>query len=141
MRAYFVDELLIGTYYSKLIKRGLIADYKFIDEGLIGEDITAALYLFGKAKRVAVIPDKLYYYYQNPNSISHAIYCNRHAISLKNYIEIRDKMLSENLVSDTRICGYFAGFMMAVATAMSRSGRYIESTGQILARSPCRKAR
>lgn len=130
--AFFVREELIGTYYAKLIKTSIIDEYPFIKDGLIGEDISAALYMFDSASRIVVIPDKLYYYFQNSKSISHAKYSYRHAVSLDNYISIRDNHLERDIVSRPRICGYFAGYQMAVATAMGRKGRYEKKTGKIL---------
>lgn len=130
--AFFDREELIGTYYAKLIKRSVIIDYRFIKDGLIGEDITAALYMFDHASKIVIIPDKLYYYFQNSKSISHAKYSYRHAVSLDNYISLRDDFLERNVVSRSRICGFFAGYQMAVATAMGRKGIYEKKAGKIL---------
>jgi glycosyltransferase involved in cell wall biosynthesis len=130
--AFFVSETLIGTYYAKLIKRSVMEGYSFIKEGLIGEDITAALYMFDKANTISLIPDKTYYYYQNSDSISHAKYSNRHAVSLDNYIKLRDLYLNRDGVTPQRICGYFAAYQMAVATAMGRSGSYEKESGELL---------
>lgn len=131
-KAFFEEETLIGTYYAKLIRKSIMEDYEFVKDGLIGEDITAALYMFDKASKVAVIPDKLYYYFQNHGSISHAKYSFRHELSLDNYIRVRDDLLGKDIVCPERLCGYFAGYEMAVATAMGRSGRYIVSSGEKL---------
>ncbi len=133
-RAFFVTEELIGTYYAKLIRRSIMDKYDFIKDGLIGEDITAALYMFDKANTIAVIPDKLYFYYQNRKSISHAKYSFRHMVSLNNYICLRDEMIQKNEALETRICGYFAGYQMAVATAMGRNGSYEKDAGELLRR-------
>ena len=132
MKAFFDNGTLIGTYYAKLIKKSIMENYKFIKDGLIGEDITAALYMFENARKIVIIPDKTYYYYQNANSISHAKYSYRHEISLENYIRVRDRYLSMNIVSPQRICGYFAGYQMAVATAIGRSGSYNRESGEML---------
>lgn len=134
MQAYFEDEVLIGTYYAKLIKSEIIKDYPFVQDGLIGEDITAALYMFGRADRVVIIPDRTYYYYQTMDSISHSKYNHRHAVSLDNYIKVRNFLIDEGLVGIQRLSGYFAGFQMAVATAMSRNGRYEKDAGEVLRR-------
>ena len=132
MQAFFETGLLIGTYYAKLIKRSLIEDYDFIQDGLIGEDITATLYMIDNASKIAVIPNKLYYYYQNHISISHAKYSYRHAVSLDNYIRIRDYYCKMDVVSKARICGFFASYQMAVATAMGRNGKYESIVGETL---------
>ncbi|MBR6147687.1 MAG: glycosyltransferase [Lachnospiraceae bacterium] len=132
LRAYFEDETLIGTYYAKLIKKEIMDSYSFVVDGLIGEDITAALYMFDRAKCVAIITDRLYYYYQNMNSISHSLFDPRHARSLENYIFVRDRLMDSDAVSEDRIAGYFAGYEMAVATAMGRSGKYSRDAGELL---------
>ena len=131
-RAFFESGILIGTYYAKLIERSVLKDYGFIRDGLIGEDITAALYMFDRASKIVIIPDRTYFYYQNGDSISHAKYSFRHAVSLDNYIRLRNEHLKRKLVSEERICGYFAGYQMAVATAMGRKGTYIPEVGNLL---------
>lgn len=134
LKAFFETGTLIGTYYAKIIKKSLMQDYSFIKDGLIGEDITAALYMFDKASKIVAIPDISYYYYQNSKSISHAKYSYRHAISLENYIKLRDRYFNCELVNKCRICGYFAGYQMAVATAMGRNGKYEKTPGEMLRR-------
>jgi len=131
-KAFFIDEILIGTYYAKLIKTSIMRSYEFVEDGLIGEDITAALWLFDRADKIVVIPNKTYYYFQNELSISHSKYSYRHEISLNNYIKLRDDWVRRDYVSEYRICGYFAGYQMAVATAMGRNGEYIGSVGEVL---------
>ncbi len=132
IRAYFESRLLVGTYYAKLILRELISDYGFVKNSIIGEDISAALYLFQKAEKVCIIPDRNYYYFWNSDSISHSGYTSRHAESLANYIRVRDGLLDKEYVDESLICGYFAEYEMAVATAMSRSRSYDEETALIL---------
>ena len=132
IRAYFESGLLMGTYYAKLVLRELISDYGFVEDSIIGEDITAALYLFQKAKKVCIIPDRNYFYFWNGESISHSGYTKRHATSLANYIRVRDGLLAKEYTDERLICGYFAEYEMAVATAMSRSRSYDEETALIL---------
>jgi glycosyltransferase involved in cell wall biosynthesis len=132
IRAYFESGLLVGTYYAKLILRKLIFDYGFVENSIIGEDISAALYLFQKAKKVCIIPDKNYYYFWNSESISHSGYTSRHAESLANYIRVRDSLLDKEYVDKRFICGYFAEYEMAVATAMSRNKCFNEETASKL---------
>ncbi len=132
LKAYFEDGIIIGTYYAKMVKTGIMKNYGFIKDGLIGEDITASLYMLKNSSKVAIIPDRTYYYYQNLESISHSEYSPRHLVSLNNYMKVRDELLSEGIIPEPRICGYFAGFEMAVATAMSRKGSYISEAGDIL---------
>ncbi len=130
--AFFEFGTLLGTYVARLIKRDIIKDYKFIKDGLIGEDITAALHMFDNSEYVVIIPNITYYYYHNSSSISHSKYTYRHATSLNNYISLRDRYLDNDFISKERICGYFAGFQMAVATAMGRKGKYETDVGEKL---------
>ncbi len=132
LKSYFEDGVIIGTYYAKMVKTGIMKNYGFIRDGLIGEDITASLFMLKNSSKVAIIPDRTYYYYQNLDSISHSEYSPRHLVSLNNYIRVRDELLEEDIIPEPRICGYFAGFQMAVATAMSRKGEYIKEAGEIL---------
>ena len=132
LKAFFIDGIIIGSYCAKIIKKDLISDYEFVRDGFIGEDVSAALHIYCNAGKITVIPDRLYYYYQNLDSISHHKYTPRHAVSLNNYVVVRDHFLDMRSVPDSRICGYFAGYEMAVATAMGRSGKYIPESGEIL---------
>lgn len=132
MQAYFADKELQGTYYAKLIRRELLIEYHFVENSVIGEDITAALYMYRKAEKIIMIPDICYHYYWNGNSISHSGYTDRHYVSLLNYIRLRDELLVDKYVSDDIICGYFAGFEMAVATAMSRNKHFDETAACVL---------
>ena len=132
MAGYFKEDLLLGTYYAKLIDRRLIEDYPFVEDSVIGEDVTAALYMLRHARRVVVLPNLGYYYYWNLNSVSHSGYSLRHRRSLENYIRVRDDILSGHFLEDKYVCGYFAEFEMAVATAMSRGWTYDKKTARML---------
>lgn len=132
MKAYFEDELLKGTYYAKLIDGEIMRRYSFIKDAVIGEDITAALYMIKEAAKIVVIPDRDYYYYWNTSSISHSGYTSRHRVSLENYIRVRDEILAGDYVDRRVICGYFAEYEMAVATAMSRNWTYDADAAKLL---------
>lgn len=132
MTAYFENEYLKGTYYAKLIDATLMKSYEFVQDAVIGEDISAALYLFAKAEKITVIPDRDYYYFWNHSSISHSGYTQRHRKSLENYISVRENLLKGEYVDERIICGYFAEYEMAVATAMSRSWTYVDDTAKLL---------
>jgi len=132
MKAYFEDEYLKGTYYAKLIDTKLMQTYSFIEDAVIGEDISAALFLFENSKRTVVIPDRDYFYYWNHSSISHSGYTDRHRKSLDNYIRVRDGLAAGNYVEDKVLYGYFAEYEMAVATAMSRNWKYVKDTAELL---------
>lgn len=132
LNAFFVDEYLKGTYYAKLIKAYIMKEYSFVKDAVIGEDISAALYMINKSARIAVIPEEDYFYFWNPHSISHSGYSKRHRVSLENYIKVRDSILKGGYVDEKVVCGYFAEYEMAVATAMSRSWTYDNKAGELL---------
>lgn len=132
MGGYFEDGILMGTYYAKLIRKELIKDYAFVKDSVIGEDISAALYMLQKARKVWVVPECCYYYYWNLDSISHSGYTPRHKRSLENYISLRDELLSKNYVSPITVNGYFAEYEMAVATAMARNLKYDKDAAKLL---------
>lgn len=129
---YFVTRTLIGCYYAKLYRTELFKDYGFVKNSLIGEDITGVLYALEKSSKVVLLPDSYYYYYWNLSSISHTKYNERHRVSLENYINLKQKIKSLEVVEEKYISGYFAEFEMAVATAMSRAKIYDAETAEIL---------
>lgn len=129
---YFSKKRIIGSYYAKLINTDIMKNYEFVPNSVIGEDITAVLYMLSVAHKVIVIPNKDYYYYWNTNSISHSGYTDRHFVSLKNYIRVRDAILKQDIIDNRLVCGYFAEFEMAVATAMSRNLLYNKEAANLL---------
>lgn len=131
-REYFVERHIIGCYYAKLYKAELFKNYSFVKDSLIGEDITGVLQALKKAQKVVLLPDSFYFYYWNLNSISHSKYNRRHRISLDNYIALKEDILKLELVEPKYVCGYFAEFEMAVATAMSRAKVFDKDTAAVL---------
>lgn len=132
MMHYFVTRYLAGTYVGKIYKAELLKDYPFVKNGLIGEDITGVLHALRSSKRVYVTNKSYYMYYWNTNSISHAKYSERHLVSLRNYIKLRDELVSNNYIDDVPIIGYFAEFEMAVSTAMARANIIDETAVNLL---------
>lgn len=120
---YFVTRYITGAYYGKIYRRELLSDYPFVENAVIGEDISGVLYALQRASKVLVIPETYYRYYWNSASISHAKYTERHLVSLKNYIEKRDELVEKGKVDNSFVVGYFAEYEMAVATAMARLGK------------------
>lgn len=132
MFRFFATRSISGSYPAKLFKTSLFKDYSFKKDALIGEDIAGILYAIRKSKRVLVSDDAYYNYYWNTSSISHSKYCKRHLVSLKNYIKLRDEIVSEGYIGDDMVAGYFAEFEMAVATAMARANVYDKEAADIL---------
>ncbi len=66
----------LNTLWSKAIKESLIDrsyDYSSIAHIKLGEDLLQALPWLHGAKRIALTNEMLYYYRQNPNSVTHSI--------------------------------------------------------------------
>lgn len=132
-KAFFVERSLPGGYPAKLIKAELLEGYSFVKDSVIGEDVTAILYLLSRSSRVCLLPDPFYMYYWNLNSISHGGYTYRHEVSLKNYINVRNNLLEADIDLENKyIAGFFAEYEMAVATAMSRAKVYDSSCALLL---------
>jgi len=132
MEAYFVNGYLVGSYEAKLIDTKLMQNYGFVKDSIIGEDISGILYLINNSKKIVVIPEVDYFYFWNVSSISHSGYTPRHKESLKNYIKVRNQVLESGYLEDRTVCGYFAGYEMAAATAMSRSWTFDKEAIDIL---------
>lgn len=132
MEAYFCDGFLVGSYVAKLINTKLMKKYSFVQNSIIGEDISGILFLIENSKKIVVIPEVDYFYSWNGTSISHSGYTPRHKESLKNYIKVRDSALSMEYLPKSTVCGYFAGFQMATATAMSRNWTFDEEAIDLL---------
>lgn len=118
---YFETRLISGSYCSKIFKRELLEHYKFINDSVIGEDISFVLYILQVCPRICIISDVLYFYYWNGTSISHSGYTVRHGTALINYIDTRERILDNTKLERKYVVGFFAEYEMAVATAMSRN--------------------
>ncbi len=65
---YFISQKnCTNFFWNKVYKQTLFRDIKWLDL-FYSEDYTVLAQLFGKAKRVVVIQDELYYYVQHPES-------------------------------------------------------------------------
>lgn len=132
-KAFFVDRSLPGGYPAKLIKTKLIKDYPFVKDSVIGEDVTAILYVISHSSKVCLLPNPYYMYYWNLSSISHSGYTKRHEVSLKNYIDVKEHLLESDINLEKKyIVGFFAEYEMAVATAMARAKVYDKPCALIL---------
>lgn len=129
---FFATRYITGSYIAKLIKRELLSGYKFVEQAVIGEDISAVIYMIQHAKKIRVIDKGCYYYYWNLESISHSGYTDRHKVSLLNYISLKEDLISQQYFDTKAIAGFFAEYEMAVATAMSRNKNYPKDVITIL---------
>lgn len=77
-----VDSVCVGLY-----RRDLIGDLRFI-EGKTSEDIPFNFLIFQKAEKFVYIPEKRYYYYYNPKSISNG----KLDTNMLNYLEFRKEI-------------------------------------------------
>ncbi|MGN0157315.1 MAG: glycosyltransferase family 2 protein [Lachnospiraceae bacterium] len=129
---FFVTRYISGSYDTKLFEKKLLKDYKFLKESVIGEDVSVILYILQHAKCVRILKEAYYFYFWNENSISHSGYTKRHKISLQNYIQVKESLLAKGYIEPEVICGFFAEYEMAAATAMSRSWYFDKETIAIL---------
>lgn len=118
---FFVTRYISGSYVGKLFKRTLFDGYEFLKESVIGEDVSVIIYVLQQAEKVRVLKTCFYNYFWNGDSISHSGYTQRHKISLKNYIRVKNNLLEKRYIEPEVIYGFFAEYEMATATAMSRS--------------------
>lgn len=118
---YFEKHYINSSYGTKLFKKELLDGYTYLKDSVIGEDVSIVIFLLQHAKKIRIINNPLYVYCWNQGSISHMGYSSRHYVSLKNYISVKENLLSKNIVKHEEVCGFFAEFEMAVATAMGRS--------------------
>ena len=121
MYYYFVKGCVSGCYYAKLYRKEIFENYHFIENSIIGEDITAVLFAIQHSNKMYIMKESYYYYYWNKSSISHGGYTRKHYDSLLNYINVREKLIEKNYVSPEYVLGYFMECEMAIATAMSRN--------------------
>ncbi len=124
MSAFFESRVLQGSYCAKLIRREVLSGYRYTDNTVIGEDISAILHIAQQEQSIVMIPDAYYRYYWNMDSISHSAYTDRHKSSLKNYVDICSELAEKHYIDDRSVYGFFAEREMAVATAMSRGRTY-----------------
>lgn len=64
-----IDDAVYMAAWDKIYKKELFADIRF-PKGKIHEDVGCTYKLFFASERIAVIPDELYGYYVNPDSIT-----------------------------------------------------------------------
>jgi len=70
--------IVMNTMWGMLIKKEVLKDITKVDTDMIyGEDLTNNLYLYSNIKSIAFIPDNLYIYRCNMNSITNTINENR----------------------------------------------------------------
>lgn len=64
------DSILYNVLWNKLYKASLWTDIKF-PQGMASEDFHVCYKVLSKATIVSFVPERLYYYYQNKNSVMH----------------------------------------------------------------------
>lgn len=64
------DSILYVVLWNKLYKREIWENLRF-PEGMASEDFHVCYKLFARASVVSFVPERLYYYYQNPDSVMH----------------------------------------------------------------------
>lgn len=97
LQAFLDDKKLITIApWCKLYKRSVVGDMRFI-KGIHFDDVPFNIFMLDKVDKVAVIEEKLYFFYQNQKSVSHT---NINEKKVRNYItivrSIYDYMLAQN---------------------------------------------
>ncbi|MEH2948252.1 glycosyltransferase family 2 protein [Sporofaciens sp. JLR.KK001] len=77
-----IDSVCVGLYSSEIVKK-----YRFI-EGKTSEDIPFNFEIFREIKSFVFIPEKRYYYFYNPKSISNGILDK----NMLNYLDFRKQI-------------------------------------------------
>ena len=88
---YLIDNTLLTSHVVTKLYRRSILKYNIFPKGIIYEDLYIMHKIFNKCKKIAIVPECLYYYYCRPDSISRSV-------SLKNrlaWIKALEKRLND----------------------------------------------
>lgn len=110
--------------WNKLYKRTLIEPSDFPQGHFIGEDYATVVSIFQKAKRIYQIPDTLYNYVENPNSMTKAGFGEMYVQAYNQNARIK-KILDENFPSIKKnVAAYHMLQEMGIINAMFRNDNY-----------------
>ncbi len=94
------DSILYVVLWNKLYKRELWETLRF-PEGMASEDFHVCYKVLSNARKVAFVPSKLYYYYQNPNSVMHT--CTEISKFNDKTLDEFDAFLKENVSDESKL--------------------------------------
>lgn len=107
-----------------LFKRGLLEGITFPAHVRIGEDYTFLAKVMMRAKRVVAVPDVLYFYSQNGDSVTHQGYTKESYRILENYIDIYRFISREHPELEKGAYAYLILQEMAIIVSMIKAERY-----------------
>lgn len=84
------------TVWNKIYKKTLIGDKRFDEKLLSGQDYPFNLELYPLVKKVVLLPEAYYNYYENPNSLSRFFNAFKFSITLRNLKVIENFYYSNN---------------------------------------------
>lgn len=119
----FTYKMGVGiSCWGKLYDINLIKDNDIAfcsERELLSEDAFFMLQLFAKVKRVALLPENLYYYCQNENSLSRGYKKGRQALC-DNFLAMGSKVCCDLNYPDTVLQNFKARYLMYVISGLKR---------------------
>ena len=93
----------------KAVRRDLLSDTDYAEFYSIrhGEDLLQSLEIFKNAQKVLFIPDNLYNYRINPNSITHTVNYQNYVVDFTVRQKVLDFLKNENVWTDTDYIEYW----------------------------------
>lgn len=107
-----------------LFKRGLLEGICFPPNVRIGEDYTFLVQALMRTKRITVVPDILYYYVQNEDSVTHQGYTKESEGILDNYIEVYKTICRVHPELEEGAFAYLLLQEMAIIVSMIKVEKY-----------------
>ena len=110
--------------WNKLFRRKVFEGAVFPEGNFIGEDYVTLIQLLGNADGVCVTPVPLYYYVQNPQSMSHGGFKPSHLLAYRNYQAAQEWLAAKLPQVQKDISCYLSVEYMSFVIAMSRNRKY-----------------
>lgn len=95
---------LVGVCWNKLYKREVIGSLRFSEELAYSEDIVFENFVLADTELVALVQQKIYYYYVNKNSVTHQEYTHIAILGVLALQEQCEKFEAENRYEMAKAC-------------------------------------
>lgn len=118
------EGIISASIWDKLFSRKLIEHIEFPLDIIIGEDYTFNVKTFFEARNLIAIPDILYQYNQNEDSVTHRGFTEKSYEVLDNYIDTCNYIRMKNLGLIPGAEAYLMRQEMAVIVSMIRAEDY-----------------
>ncbi|WWR16020.1 glycosyltransferase family 2 protein [Lachnospiraceae bacterium JLR.KK008] len=112
------------SVWDALFKRAVLEGVSFPSDVRIGEDYTFLVSVLMRAERVVVVPDILYYYVQNGDSVTHRGYTEDSERILENYIDVYHAISCKYPDLEQGAFAYLLLQEMAIIVSMIMSEQY-----------------